>query len=103
MIGSLRHKEPIICYWGEMTIGDIAFCLLSDLFTDSSYARTTMPGADWNEMLGPSGNLPAWEQLYAFTRKHGTRALQVKWRRLWNKYGAQMSWDPKEQCFRLKS
>jgi hypothetical protein len=98
-----QTKEPIVCYWPGMTIGDIAVCLLTDLFTDPSYTKTTLAGADWNEMLGPSNNLPAWEQLHAFTKKHGSGALQAKWWRLWDKYGGQVFWDPRERCFKLKS
>lgn len=93
-----KTKEPIICYWGEMTIGDIAFCLLTDLFTDSN-RKTTVPGADWNGILGRNDNLPASDQLHVFVKKHGIGVLQVKWRRLWDKYRGQVFWDPKERCF----
>src|SRR5579864_4190517 len=96
-----QTREPIICYWPGMTIGDIAFCLLIGLFTDTQ-GKTTVPGAGWNDMLGPNDNLPAWEQLQSFNKKHGTTALQAKWRRLWSKYGGQTSWDAKERCFKLK-
>ncbi len=103
MLGDTRMaktKEPIVCYWPGMRIGDIAFCLLVGLFTDTK-GKTTVPGAGWNDMLGsPDG--PAWEQLHGFVRKHGTAALQLKWRRLWSKYGGQASWDSKERCIKLK-
>ena len=109
MIGDARMaktREPIICYWGGMTIGDIAFCLLSDLFTETNGSaiggRTTMPGAGY-EMLGASGDLPAWEQLHQYIRKHGRAALQAKWQGLWEKYKDQMFWDPKERCFKLRA
>jgi hypothetical protein len=96
-----KTKEPITCYWGAETIGDIAFCLLSDLFTDTNDQKT-MPGAGWNDILGPSNNLPAADQLHLFIRKHGIGALQLKWRQLWNKYRDQVFWDPKERCFKLR-
>ena len=97
-----RTREPIICYWPGMAIGDIAFCTLSDLFTDSTYARTTIPGANWNDLLGPAAGRPAWEQLHEFVEKRGRNALQAKWRRLWDRYGTDVYWDAKERCFRLK-
>jgi hypothetical protein len=53
-------QEPIICFWQDMTIGDIAFCVLSDLFLNADWTETTIPGAGWNEMLGADDNLPAW-------------------------------------------
>jgi hypothetical protein len=102
-----KTREPIICYWGAMSIGDIAFCLLSDLFTETGGSaiggRPTIPGAGWDEMLGPPSDLPALEQLHQYIRKHGRAALQAKWQSLWKKYGDQIVWDPKERCFRLRS
>jgi hypothetical protein len=95
--------EPIICYWYGMAIGDIAFCTLLDLFTDSTNGKTTMPGAGWRDMLGPDDKQPTWEEFNDFVRKHGRRALQAKWQNLWDRYGNQMYWDAKERCFRLKA
>jgi hypothetical protein len=98
-----KTSEPIICYWPGMAIGDIAFCILSDLFTDSSFVKTTIPGAGWNDLLGPGGDRPAWDQLHDFIKKHGRSALQAKWRRLWDKYAADVYWDANEKCFRLRN
>jgi hypothetical protein len=97
-----RTEEPIICFWGQMAIGDIAFCALEDLFLKGNSNKTTIPGASWNEMLGPSGDLLPFEQLHRFIAKEGRNALQAKWQGLWNRYGSQMFWDSKERCFRLK-
>jgi hypothetical protein len=98
-----QTEEPIICYWPGMAVGDIAFCLLGDLFTDSTYTNKTIPGASWDDMLGPGKNVAAADQLQAFIKKHGRAALQAKWRLLWDRYGDQIFWDPKERCFRLKT
>ena len=97
-----KTREPIICYWPGMAIGDIAFCTLSDLFTDSSYTKTTLPGARWNDLLGPAGDRAAWVQLDDFIKKHGRAALEEKWLRLWEKYKDSVDWDAKEKCFKLK-
>ena len=99
-----KTDEPIICYWYGMAVGDIAFCTLLDLFTDSTGGKTTMPGAGWNGMLGLSDKrLPAWEQYNDFIKKRGRKVIQVKWQKLWSKYGSQMYWDAEERCFRLKA
>ena len=98
-----KTKEPIICYWPGMAIGDLAFCVLSDLFTDTSLTKATIPGAGWDDMLGPPGELPAWEQLHQYIRKHGRMALRAKWQKLWDKYGERMFWDQKAGCFRLRN
>jgi hypothetical protein len=97
-----KTEEPIICYWPGMTIGDIAFCALEDLFLNPDSNKTTIAVAGWNEMLGPDEGLPAWEQLHRFTRTHGKKALQEKWQKLWDKYASQLFWDPKARCFKLK-
>ena len=87
-----KTTEPIICYWGDMAIGDVAFCLLADLFSDARSGKTTMEGADWTDLLGPRDNLSAATQLDRYIRKHGRKSLQVKWQRLWDKYGDRMFW-----------
>jgi hypothetical protein len=103
----LAKREPVYCYWPGMAIGDIAFCLLSDLFTDANGSAIggtpTIPGAGWNEILGPPGDLPAWEQLHQYIRKHGRAALQAKWQSLWRKYRDQIVWDAQKSCFKLRS
>lgn len=98
-----KTEEPIICYWPGMAIGDIAFCLLEDLFLNSDWTKATIPGVAWNDILGPEDNLPAWEQLHSFIRKHGRRAIQLKWQAQWEKYKDRIFWDPKERCFKLKT
>jgi hypothetical protein len=97
-----QTREPLICYWPGMTVGDIAFILLNDFFTDTG-GKTTVPGADWGDMLRPENKGAAWEQLHGFIRKHGSAALQARWQHVWNKYGGQAFWDPKERCFMLKA
>src|SRR6202042_3143467 len=97
-----KTKEPLICYWPGMAVGDIAFVLLIDLCTDTG-RRTTVPGADWTDLLGPGNDAAAWEQLHGFIKRRGSRALQDRWRVVWNKYRRQVSWDSKERCFKLKA
>ena len=70
-----KTPEPIICFWPGMAIGDIAFCLLEDLFLNSDWTKATIPGVGWNDILGPEDNLPAWEQLHSFIRKHGRKVF----------------------------
>jgi|SRR5579872_1188429 len=103
MLGDRRMaqtKEPIICYWPDMTIGDISFCLLTTLFMDPR-GNTTVPGTSWNDMLGRHDR-PAWDQLHWFIKKNGAVALQTKWRRVWARYSRATEWDIKERCFKLK-
>jgi len=39
-----RTKEPVIDDWSVTTVGDITFFFLCDLFTDSSWQRSTIDG-----------------------------------------------------------
>jgi hypothetical protein len=99
----VRTKEPIICFWYGMTIGDLALCTLSDLFDDASHAKETVPGSDWASMMDPEDkDRPAPDELRLFVKKHGRAALQARWRKLWARYGDQVYWDAKERCFRLR-
>ncbi|MGA2416883.1 MAG: hypothetical protein ABSF59_20690 [Candidatus Sulfotelmatobacter sp.] len=95
-----KTREPIICYRGEMTIGDIAFCPLSDRFTNR---KQTVPSTDWNDLLGPGDHLPAVDPLHIFIEKHGIAALPLKWRRLWEKHSGHVFWDSKERCFEWRA
>jgi hypothetical protein len=49
-----KSKLPghVIDYWSEVTVADIAMILLTDLFTDSSWEKTTIPEAQWAYIIG---------------------------------------------------
>jgi len=99
---TLRTEEPIICYFWDMTVGDIAFTMLTDLFTDAS-EKETVPGADWASMMEPQDkDRSSPDQLHLFVKRHGRALLQAKWRKLWARYEDQVYWDAKGKCFRLK-
>jgi hypothetical protein len=99
----VRTQEPIICYWYGMTVGDLAALTLTDLFTDASHEKETIPGADWASIMDPEDkDRPAADQFHLFVKRHGRATLRAKWRQLWAQYGDQVYWDGKERCFRLK-
>jgi|SRR6266478_4913565 len=69
---STKTDEPVFCFWPETTIGDLAFFMLSDLFLDSSWQHSTVPGASLQELLGPGPKgTPFWEHYRAYLEKHG--------------------------------
>jgi len=100
---TIHTREPIICYWHGMTVGEAALCTLADLFTDANY-KVTVPGADWaNWMDAENKDKPAADQLRLFVKKHGSRALQLKWQRFWTENKNRVEWDQKEKCFKPKA
>jgi hypothetical protein len=99
---TVKTEVPIICYFRDMTIGDLAFSVLTDLFTDAN-DRNTIPGVDWASMMDSEDkDRSSADQLHLFVKRHGRAVLQAKWRKLWTQYKNQVCWDAKERCFRLK-
>jgi len=68
-----RIDHQIIDYWPSHTLGDIAFIILTDLTTDSSWKTSTIPGASWDEVLEskPSTSIliPVYYQLQDFKQE----------------------------------
>ena len=97
----IKTKEPLICYWPSMAVGDAAFCLLENLFIGVN--GTSLPGTDWHALLGGNDNDPSWVELGRYVQNHGRKSLQAKWQALWTKYKNRIVWDPSERCFKLKA
>jgi hypothetical protein len=93
----------VIDYWYEVRVADVAFIILTDLFTDSSLRNTTVPGVGWDEFLerGGNGDLTAQQVLRNYISKHGRQAIKDRWQALWLEYRDRLSWDENERCFRV--
>jgi hypothetical protein len=98
-----RIHPPVFCFWNETTTGDVAFVMLTDLFTDSTWTKATIPEASWDALLDPAPDTPGIYQLSIHVRKYGRKSVQKKWKEIWEKYKDQVVWDPRERCFKLKS
>ncbi len=97
-----RTKEPIEDFWNFTTSGDIAFIILTDLFTDRDGKSFTMPDApNWNTiMAGCEENAEAcWRK---YVRKNGIKSLQHSWEAAWKAHRERVIWDIDSRCFRLK-
>jgi hypothetical protein len=94
----------IIDYWPEVTAGDIAMIILTNLFIDSSWEKTTIPEAKWGYVIGynEKSNTPFFEWLTHFTERHGRKPIKNKWEKTWKKYQKRIYWDEKERCFNVK-
>jgi hypothetical protein len=99
---TIRTKKPIEDFWSYTTSGDVAFIILTDLFTDKDGKSFTMPGVpNWDQiMAGCNGNAEACWRDYAY--KKGVRSLQQSWRTAWEANRDRVVWDDGAQCFRLK-
>lgn len=102
--GKVIHHHVIDYLPGENTVGDVAFVILSDFVTDSTWSRTTIPGADDDSILGRyDPDLPGGERLPRFVEKHGRKPIQQKWKKIWTTYKDRIVWDEKERCFKVVS
>jgi hypothetical protein len=108
LITKLRDETKLpahtIDYWPDVTVADVAMLILTDLFTDSSWQKTTIPEANLSNMIGyneQSGtSFAEWRTL--FIKRYGRKAIKNKWERTWKKYQNRIYWDEKERCFNIK-
>ena len=94
-------KEPIEDYWSETSSGDVAYIVLTDLFTDSDWKTFNMPGVpDWTGISSGCHNdaESCWRE---YLKKNGRKSIQDAWLQAWNKYKDRIYWEPSARCFRL--
>jgi hypothetical protein len=95
--------KPPMPFWPEMVEGDLALAVLSDLFLDPTWKRSTLPELCWDSILGrTSVDAPAWVLLNDFVKSHGREALAARWRQAWLEHGGRVIWDASGQYFRVE-
>jgi hypothetical protein len=98
-----ESDRPVIAFWSETTVGDLALVILTDLFTDSTWEKTTIPGVGWNEFLDRKDkNLTGEQVLREFIEKHGRKGLKAKWHKIWELNRDKIYWDKTERCFKVR-
>ena len=107
LIGKLTDetqiKSKVLDYWYKITVGDIALVILTDFFTDSTWTKSTIPAVAWDVMLeGKENKVDSERMLRQFIAKHGRKAIQQKWMKVWNQNNYKIFWDEQENCFNLK-
>ena len=105
LISQLTERTPtqteIADYWYGTESGDVAYIVLTDLFTMPDVERSEMPNVpDWTIVRNGCTNRAqaCWE---AYLRKHGRMSVQRAWTRAWNQHKDQAYWDSKARCFRV--
>ncbi len=96
-----RTKEPIEDYWSVTSSGDIAFLVLTDLFTEDDEQTFNMPGVpNWAIVSSDCQNSAetCWREYLA---KHGRKSVQQAWLQAWNKYKDQIYWERTARCFQI--
>lgn len=96
-----RAQKQIADYWGDTRSGDVAFVVLTDLFTESDGQTFDMPGVpDWPTVMNGC-NSTASGCWHLYLRKHGRESIRRAWLRAWNSRKKQIEWDSKSRCFRI--
>ena len=96
-----RTKYQIGDYWFDTRSRDVAYVVLTDLFTDSDLHTFGMPGVpDWSIIIKGCTTV-AEGCLNKYFRKHGRLYVQKAWMRAWSRYKDKLNWDTKAQCFRI--
>ena len=96
-----QAKTEIADYWFGTESGDVAYIVLTDLFTLPDAEKSGMPNVpDWTVVRKGCTNTSqtCWEE---YLRKHGRMSVQRAWMRAWNLHKDQVYWDSKARCFRV--
>ena len=91
-------KEPIYDFWGPMTVGDVAYLVLSSLFLDSDWKTRTMPGLNQIDLDCGAAADQCYQQLL---KKHERKLIQNQWFTAWNANKNRVYWDTRARCFRI--
>jgi hypothetical protein len=95
-------QNSVIDYFPRVTIGDVAFLILSDFAVDSTFKKETIPGGSWDNFFGTRhSNASAWEYYDSEIQKHGRAWVKAKWKKIWTTYKDRIVWDEKERCFKV--
>lgn len=90
--------EPVFDYWPRIRVGELAHFILTFLFVDDTWTKSTMP-----ELFSePKCDDPAWVCWANFREAHSLANLQAAWQNFWNANRSRIYWDDKARCFRLK-
>jgi hypothetical protein len=98
-----KPKEShIVCFWNDVRVGDVAFFILTDFFTDNSGEKSTIDGTSFSTFLGCNNkDIPSANCHYDYIKKHGRKHIKTRWQKIWNENKDKLYWDESERCFRV--
>ena len=89
----MRAETEIADYWYGTESGDVAYIVLTDLFTIPDAEKSEMPNVpDWTVVRNgcTSTAQACWVE---YLRKHGRMSVQRAWMCAWNLHKDQVLWD----------
>ncbi len=97
---SEQTKKPIEAQWSYTESGDVAYIVLISLFTTPKGDFNLPDVPTWKNVIrGCNTSVEGcWRE---YLRKHGRERVQRAWLHAWKLHKDQISWDPKEKCFRV--
>jgi hypothetical protein len=107
LIGKLddeaKIKGRVFDYWSDVRVGDVAFIILTDFFTDPTWRKTTIPGVGYDDFLrrAPNSNVTGEDLLRNYIAKHGRHDIANRWREIWARYKDRAHWDHNDRCFKI--
>ena len=100
-----KIEGHVLDYWSDVRVGDVAFIILTNFFTDASWKRTTIPGVGREEFLG-GGNDPSLtgeQRLRNYIDRRGRKSIKKRWLQVWEQHRESIFWDNEERCFISKN
>jgi hypothetical protein len=105
LISQLTETAPakfeIADFWWGTRSGDVAYVILTDLFSDADGKTFGMPGAPGWSIVSEGCQSTAQGCWSDYVHKHGRLSVQRAWLRAWNLNKEKVYWDAKARCFRL--
>ena len=97
-------KDHVFDDWSDVRVGDVAFAILTDFFTDPTWQKTTIPGVAYDTFLGrkPNSDVTGEQLLRNYIAKHGRHDITTRWRAIWAQYQDRLYWDENDRCFKLR-
>ena len=91
----------VLDFWPRVEVGHVALIVLCDLFTRADGVTPSVPGLNWDEILGRQNqDLPAWELYDRFVAQHGRSGIRRSVEQRLAPYSGNVVWDATERCFR---
>jgi hypothetical protein len=92
-------RTKVLDSWPKVCVGDVAWFILYDFFTDRSLA-STLPDPGLFAIVGAEDNSqPGWKSWASIVHKVGRSGIRKGVQALLKPYEGKILWNPVERCF----